>query len=239
MRRVARIASIAAVAFGLLTAAASATPGWECVPTTAGQAVVSGGTGASPSCGSGTTAVLAPTFVSAGVGGKPTVQFSGVNVQVVSGSGSTSGTVNGEGNLIIGYAENKSGFPQSGSNDLVVGADNGWSNYGELVGGSFDKVTAPYSCRGRPPEHRLGSRQSCGRGREHRLGRRVLGGRRQERRRLGGGLVGDRRQSQHGLRRQRRLGRRRLQERRRRQFSECHRRQLERRQGGELLGARR
>ena len=46
------------------------TPGWECVPTTAGQAVVSGGTGSAPSCGAGTTAVLAPTFVSSGVGGE-------------------------------------------------------------------------------------------------------------------------------------------------------------------------
>jgi hypothetical protein len=53
-------------------AALAATPGWECVPTTAGQAVVSGGTGAAPSCGAGTTVVLAPTFVSSGVGGKPT-----------------------------------------------------------------------------------------------------------------------------------------------------------------------
>ena len=89
--------------------------------------------------------MLAPTFVSSGVSGKPTVQFSGGHVQVVSGSGSTSGTLNGEGNLIIGYAENSSGFPQTGSNDLIIGAGNGWSSYGELVGGSFDKATAPYS----------------------------------------------------------------------------------------------
>jgi hypothetical protein len=82
----------AALTVGLLLSIAGAalatTPGWECVPTTAGQAVVSGGTGAAPSCGSGTTAVLAPTFVSSGVGGKPTVQLSGVNLQVINGSGS-------------------------------------------------------------------------------------------------------------------------------------------------------
>src|SRR5437764_12535738 len=80
-------------------ALAAVTPGWECVPTTAGQAVVSGGTGSAPSCGAGTTAVLAPTYLGSGVGGKPTVQFVAVNVQIVSGSGSTSGTVNGEGNV--------------------------------------------------------------------------------------------------------------------------------------------
>jgi len=111
---------------GVPAALASVTPGWECVPTTAGQAVVSGGTGSAPSCGSGTTSVLAPTYVSSGVGGEPTVEFSSVNVQVVSGSGSTSGTVNGEGNLIVGYAENPYKYKQTGSNDLIVGIDNGW-----------------------------------------------------------------------------------------------------------------
>jgi hypothetical protein len=129
------------VSVGLLgcwvgSAAAATTPGWECIPTTAGQPVVSGGTGAAPQCGATTTAVLAPTFVSSGVCGKPTVVFSVVNVQIVSGSGSTSGTVNGEGNLIIGYAENASGRAQTGSNDLVVGTNNGWSSFGELVAGN-------------------------------------------------------------------------------------------------------
>ena len=125
-------------------AASSTTPGWECVPTTAGEAVLSGGTGAAPSCGAGTTAVLAPTYVSAGVGGKPTVQFSAVNVQVVSGSGSTSGAVNGEGNLVVGYAEDSSGHSQAGSNDLVVGSENGWSNYGEIVGGFMNQASGQY-----------------------------------------------------------------------------------------------
>src|SRR5689334_1087682 len=93
MLRVGLIAVIATAAAGFAASPAltAVTPGWECVPTTAGQAVVSGGTGASPSCGAGTTAVLAPTYVSTGVGGKPTVVFSAVNVQIVSGSGSTSG----------------------------------------------------------------------------------------------------------------------------------------------------
>lgn len=34
-----------------------------------------------------------------------TVEFSGVNVQVVSGSGSTDGAINGRGNLIVGHDE--------------------------------------------------------------------------------------------------------------------------------------
>src|SRR5438105_7935709 len=98
------VAALVAAVFACVCSAAwgAVTPGWECVPTTAGQPVVSGGTGSAPSCGAGTTTVLAPTFVASGVGGKPTVQFSGVNVQVVDGSGSTS-TINGTGNLVLGY----------------------------------------------------------------------------------------------------------------------------------------
>lgn len=126
-----------------------------CVPSTSGQAVTSGGSGGT--CSSSQTPVALPSsraeqqtllsilpdiaFKSNGVDGKPTVQFSGVNVQVVSGSGSTSGAVNGEGNLIVGYAEDGTGHPQSGSNDLVVGVGNSWSGYGEIVGGSYNQVT--------------------------------------------------------------------------------------------------
>ena len=139
---------MAAVVFGLAASAAwgaAVTPGWECIPTTQGQPVVSGGKGAAPTCGSGTTAVLAPTYVSSGVGGKPTVEFSAVNVQIVSGSGSTSGAVNGEGNLVIGYAENANGYSQAGSHDLVVGSNNGWKGYGELVGGNKNQLIGNYA----------------------------------------------------------------------------------------------
>lgn len=124
-------------------ASAAVTPGWECVPTTAGQAVVSGGTDSHPSCGIGTTAVLAPTYVASGVGGKPTVEFSSVNVQVVSGSGSTNGAVNGEGNLVVGYDE-KTGT-QTGSNNLILGYGQSYSSYGSIVGGSYNSSTGPFT----------------------------------------------------------------------------------------------
>ena len=126
-------------------AAAAVTPGWECIPTAAGQAVVSGGTGTSPSCGPGTTAVLAPTYVAAGVGGKPTVEFSTVNVQIVSGTGSTTGSLNGEGNLVVGYAENPVGRKRTGSNNLIVGSSSGWASYGEIVGGWNNLASGPYA----------------------------------------------------------------------------------------------
>lgn len=125
----------------LLCAAASAsaaTPGWECVPTTAGQAVVSGGTGSAPSCGAGTTPVLAPTYVASGVGGKPTVQLSAVNLQILNGAGQTS-TLNGEGNLVLGYDETPG--RQTGSHDLVLGRQQTFSGYGEIVAGVGNHVS--------------------------------------------------------------------------------------------------
>jgi hypothetical protein len=126
----------------IASGAMAVTPGWECVPTTAGQPVVSGGAGAAPSCGAGTTAVLAPTYVSSGVGGKPTAEFSAINVQIVSGTGSTS-TINGEGNLMIGYDEAPGG--QTGSNNLVVGYGQAYSSFGSILGGKYNNASGPWS----------------------------------------------------------------------------------------------
>ena len=100
-----------------------------------------------------------------------TLQFSGINLQVVSGSGKTDGTVNGKGNLIVGYDEpglcNDSGLPgttcrsdadcgafpasscvigaKTGSHNLVVGAAHGYSSYGGLVAGELNVVSGPYA----------------------------------------------------------------------------------------------
>src|SRR4051794_1537782 len=120
------------------------TPGWECVPTAAGQAVVSGGTGSAPSCGAGTTSVLAPTYVSSGVGGKPTVRFAAGNVQIVNGARATA-TVNGTGNLVLGYDENPSAHPQTGSHDLILGRNDSFTGYSQLVAGFQNTATGNYS----------------------------------------------------------------------------------------------
>src|SRR3984957_2503878 len=129
---------------GEARAGVSVTPGWECIPVTVGEPVTSGGTGAAPSCASGTP-VLAPTYVSSGVGGKPTVVLSTVNLQIISGSGSTAGTVNGEGNLVIGYGENAGNRPQTGSHNLIVGSENGWTSFGGIIGGQSNQVTGKYA----------------------------------------------------------------------------------------------
>jgi hypothetical protein len=137
-------AALGAVAsiMALAAPAGAVTPGWECIPTTAGQAVVSGGTGSSPSCGGGTTPVLAPTYVNPGVGGKPTVQFPAVNVQVINGSGNTN-TANGTGNLVVGYDQTPG--TQTGSHNIVLGGGQTYTSFGGLVGGFSNSVTGPYA----------------------------------------------------------------------------------------------
>jgi hypothetical protein len=67
----------------------------------------------------------------------PTIEFSGVNVQVDSGSGATNGPVNGTGNLIIGY--NRSGMcsilgsPCSSATDCLANTCSGGSCF--ITGG--------------------------------------------------------------------------------------------------------
>jgi hypothetical protein len=80
-----------------------------------------------------------------GVGGKPTVQFSGTNVQVVNGLGQTN-VFNGEGNLVIGYDENTllfRGKPaiQTGSHNLILGEDQEYTSEGGILAGSGNSTT--------------------------------------------------------------------------------------------------
>jgi cell division protein FtsB len=77
----------------------------------------------------------------------PHIIFTGANLHVRSGSGSTGGNVNGRGNLIIGYNENVGLAETSrpGSHNLVVGTLNNFTSFGGLVAGSQNSVLAPYA----------------------------------------------------------------------------------------------
>jgi hypothetical protein len=77
-----------------------------------------------------------------GVDGKPTVRFSGANVQIASGAAKESET-NGVGNLIVGNDENPG--TQSGSNNLVVGSEQAYTSYGSVLGGDLNTVLGPFS----------------------------------------------------------------------------------------------
>jgi len=68
------------------------------------------------------------------------VVFSGANVYVQSGSGSTDGAVNGLGNLLVGYDEDN-GDDKSGSHNLVVGQNHTYTSYGGFVAGGDNAVT--------------------------------------------------------------------------------------------------
>ncbi len=88
---------------------------------------------------------------SSGIDGKPTVRFSGANVQIVNGEGKTA-TTNGEGNLVIGYDEDSNSFGfrrgpgvQTGSHDLILGEEQEFTSYGGIVAGLINSITAPFA----------------------------------------------------------------------------------------------
>lgn len=83
-------------------------------------------------------------YVASGVGGKPTIQFSAVNVQVVDGEGNTEAT-NGEGNLVIGYDEDTGGHEQTGSHNLILGEEQTFTSFGGILAGYADAITSPFA----------------------------------------------------------------------------------------------
>lgn len=86
--------------------------------------------------------------------GYDTLRFSGMNVQVVNGTGTTFGTPDGMGNLIIGYSATRGntdcpdGFScdrRTGSHNLIIGDSHNYTSYGGLVAGFRNEVSAEHS----------------------------------------------------------------------------------------------
>jgi hypothetical protein len=72
--------------------------------------------------------------------------LSGVNVYVQNGSGTTSGAVNGLGNLIVGYNELRgTGNDRTGSHNLVVGTKHNYSSFGGLAVGENNTLSSSYA----------------------------------------------------------------------------------------------
>ena len=77
-----------------------------------------------------------------------------MNVQIVNGTESTDGTLNGVGNLIIGYNESR-GVIQcpdglwcgrlTGSHNLIVGSYNNYTSNGGIVVGLFNEISGAFS----------------------------------------------------------------------------------------------
>jgi hypothetical protein len=86
------------------------------------------------------------SFLPSGVDGKPTIRFSGVNVQIVSGLGTEEAPVNGAGNLVVGYDESVAPGTQTGSNNIVIGSsEQSYTSYGAILGGEDNLVEGPFS----------------------------------------------------------------------------------------------
>ncbi|MDJ0867908.1 MAG: hypothetical protein QNK03_17520 [Myxococcota bacterium] len=74
-----------------------------------------------------------------------TLRFSGMNVQILNGEGSTE-TTNGLGNLVVGYNEDAATAQErTGSHNLVVGNEHGFSSYGGLVAGQRNTISEAFA----------------------------------------------------------------------------------------------
>lgn len=158
-------AAFAGVALVCLLAAASASAASVvnlCIGSKAGQGVKSGGEGAgkcpAPTIKITFRKVALPLdeaeqqkllailpyikYTETGVAGKPTIQFSGVNIQIVNGAGTTL-SANGTGNLIIGYGEHEPTNQQTGSHNVVLGYNQTFVSYGALLGGFNNGAMGP------------------------------------------------------------------------------------------------
>jgi hypothetical protein len=102
-----------------------------------------------PATGGGSTAALEARIAEleallAGVTrSNNTLLFTGMNLQIVNGQGSTEST-NSLGNVIIGYNENSSDT-RTGSHNLVIGPYNSWSSFGGIVNGAQNTISGAYS----------------------------------------------------------------------------------------------
>ncbi|MDG2147973.1 MAG: hypothetical protein P8N09_00455 [Planctomycetota bacterium] len=76
-----------------------------------------------------------------------TIRIEGANLQIVNGSHSTGGAVDGLGNLIVGYNElgNLDGDDRTGSHNIVTGQKNSFPSYGGLVAGASNTVSGRWS----------------------------------------------------------------------------------------------
>jgi hypothetical protein len=74
------------------------------------------------------------------------VYITGANLHIVDGSGTTDGTTNSRGNLIVGYNELRgTDDDRTGSHNIVVGPRHNYSSYGGLVVGYQNTISGAHS----------------------------------------------------------------------------------------------
>ena len=77
--------------------------------------------------------------------GDNSVAFSGANVFIQNGTGSTGGTGNSTGNLIVGYNGKDSTDYRTGSHNLIVGDKHSYNSHSSIAVGSEHDITAEYT----------------------------------------------------------------------------------------------
>lgn len=75
----------------------------------------------------------------------PHIFFTGVNVHIRSGLGATDDAGSGTGNLIVGYNENFTGNPRTGSHNLIVGPGHDYRSCGGFVAGFSNTISGRYA----------------------------------------------------------------------------------------------
>ena len=113
----------------------AATPGWECVPATAGRPVVSGGTGATPVVTSGRGTAYSPPPTSAtDPAASPPCSSPPSTSRSSAASGPPTPPPTATGNLIIGYDEGTGA--KTGSHNLILGRNQAYASYASIIAGS-------------------------------------------------------------------------------------------------------
>lgn len=64
-----------------------------------------------------------------------TVRFTGVNVQIRNGTGSTDGAGDGTGNLVVGWNEADDNDMRDGSHNVIVGSHHAWTGHSSIATG--------------------------------------------------------------------------------------------------------
>ena len=79
-------------------------------------------------------------------GAAKTLRLKGANLQIVDGSGATAGSLNGLGNLIVGYNELRGGGDdRTGSHNIVVGREHNYTKSGGFVSGLHNTLEAGHA----------------------------------------------------------------------------------------------
>ena len=72
--------------------------------------------------------------------------FTGVNLCIVNGTDPADETINGLGNLIVGYNQLRdSGNIRTGSHNIIVGDEHNYSSYGGLIAGFHNTIAGQYA----------------------------------------------------------------------------------------------